>query len=383
MTYIRKNHNTIFFNSSVFLLSILPVVLLAYFKLDVMAVSALSLVGASMMIYSTGVSKDSKQEVEVETKPESLPYIDNMVSTIKSSSETLNYSTDTLFEIMKQSESSTSNITIMMDGVSNMAQKNAQLSKESTQHMELLDQHLDRIYSFTRDLDEVSADTQSSSVEGHTVVQDLIAQSEETVQVIESLGNSVKGIATQMKDMNKITEAILSISNKTQLLALNATIESARAGEHGRGFAVVANEIGALADQSKVSSTEIQTMINGISDEMHNSLELIVKVEIALEEQVSSVGSTLSAFGNIGNSIIEIGGGIDTIGDLIIQVRQAKDELSKILKQVARSSKLTSTTTQQVTASSEEQSLAYARVTELCSELKVLSQELEDASSNI
>ncbi|GAB6106757.1 methyl-accepting chemotaxis protein [Fusibacter bizertensis] len=64
----------------------------------------------------------------------------------------------------------------------------------------------------------------------------------------------------EVEKINILSNAILQISEQTNLLALNAAIEAARAGEAGRGFAVVADEIRKLAEQSKHSVTQIQSV---------------------------------------------------------------------------------------------------------------------------
>ena len=63
-----------------------------------------------------------------------------------------------------------------------------------------------------------------------------------------------------VEKINVLSDAILSITSQTNLLALNAAIEAARAGEAGKGFAVVADEIRKLAEDSKKTVTEIQTI---------------------------------------------------------------------------------------------------------------------------
>lgn len=82
----------------------------------------------------------------------------------------------------------------------------------------------------------------------------------------ETKGELEKAIADsqRVREIDALTEEILSISEQTNLLALNASIEAARAGEAGRGFAVVADEIRQLADHSKEAVDQIRRVTEDV-----------------------------------------------------------------------------------------------------------------------
>ena len=68
----------------------------------------------------------------------------------------------------------------------------------------------------------------------------------------------------KVKEIDALTDEILSISSQTNLLALNASIEAARAGEAGKGFAVVADEISQLAEHSKQVVNKIRQITEDV-----------------------------------------------------------------------------------------------------------------------
>lgn len=106
---------------------------------------------------------------------------------------------------------------------------------------------------------------------------------EQTGQVIGNIIGELEHAVEESRSVDKVsnlTQDILSIASQTNLLALNASIEAARAGEAGKGFAVVADEIRVLADSSRETANNIQsinTMVIGAVERLVSSSNSIVQ----------------------------------------------------------------------------------------------------------
>jgi len=103
-----------------------------------------------------------------------------------------------------------------------------------------------------------------------------------------------------VEEINMLAEAILQIASQTNLLALNAAIEAARAGENGRGFAVVADEIRKLAEDSKTTVEQIQSVTEGVVGSVHdlaqNSNDLLTFVLNDVDQDYQTMLSTTNQY---------------------------------------------------------------------------------------
>jgi methyl-accepting chemotaxis protein len=137
-------------------------------------------------------------------------------------------------------------------------------------------------------VNDISKSTESASVqaqESANIVNVGRAKMEQMVEV-------VNGIARNSEKINKITDVIEKIANKTNLLSLNAAIEAARAGEHGKGFAVVADEVGKLAASSADSTKEITQLIQQAVSEANRAVLAVREVSSDMERIVQSSSQT-------------------------------------------------------------------------------------------
>ena len=119
----------------------------------------------------------------------------------------------------------------------------------------------------------------------------------ETMAAEESL-QSMHGSVTQLQkdtgNINNLVETVRGIADQTNLLALNASIEAARAGEHGRGFAVVAEEVRKLAEQSKLSVSEINEHLSSIKGTSKDITDEFTQMDSAFKNNTTAVKEATS-----------------------------------------------------------------------------------------
>lgn len=116
------------------------------------------------------------------------------------------------------------------------------------------------------------------SVDIKTKSSNMMEKSEDSIQlsrkIYEEKNKKIKDAIERgkvVKEIEVLSESIVSIASETNLLALNARIEAARAGEMGKGFSVVADEVGKLAEESITTVSGI----HGIIEEIKNVFEYL------------------------------------------------------------------------------------------------------------
>ena len=184
---------------------------------------------------------------------------------------------------------------------------------------------------------------ESCNNDAQHIMKELIVISEESGAAIEEVKAQTDRTNQSAQQIHTATEIIAGISNQTNLLALNASIEAARAGEHGKGFAVVADEIRGLADQSKKSTEQINSIVSELIANSDISVKITNRVSEAFAEQNKKIQETESIFSALHEEIDEVSNaikGIDSeIGDLNehkVVIESSIDSLTEFAEENAK-----------------------------------------------
>lgn len=173
-----------------------------------------------------------------------------------------------------------------------------------------------------------------------------IKNKEATNEVIGNIVESLKQAIDDSKNVeqvNELTNVILSVSEQTNLLSLNASIEAARAGEAGKGFAVVADEIRKLAESTRETANQIQSingMVTGSVDELIQNSSAIVdfvdKTILADYETFVTNGRQYSSDAvYVNNTMDEFKKNTDILTKTMNSITEAVEAISRIMDESA------------------------------------------------
>lgn len=176
-----------------------------------------------------------------------------------------------------------------------------QLADGAQSQTQFIGQMVSAIRQTVAAVSDISSNTEHASRQAQESTAIVRGGQQKMVQMVDV----VNGIALSSEKINKITDVIEKIANKTNLLSLNAAIEAARAGEHGKGFAVVADEVGKLAASSADSTKEITQLIQQASKQAKEAVVAVQEVSTDMERIVKTSVQTDGMLQRISSAVEE------------------------------------------------------------------------------
>lgn len=281
-----------------------------------------------------------------------LDTMQKIMHALKVDAENLKVSAETVSREISESNESAGNVSATMEEMSaSMEEISAtlgQIASGSDNVLNDVQQMMEHVNNGVTLVVEIKDRAQE-------MYQATVSGKENTSQSMEDMRRAMMEAIEESRNVeqiNDLTGEILNIASQTNLLSLNASIEAARAGEAGKGFAVVADEIRNLADSSRDTANNIQSisnMVTGAVQRLAENAESMVRfvdekvmkdyddfVEVVrqYESDAESVNTIITDFSINTNEISNI---IEDMNIGINDIATAVDESAKGVTVVAES----------------------------------------------
>lgn len=217
---------------------------------------------------------------------------------------------------------------------------------------------------------------------GSEVVKEQDMKMVETTNAVKQVADVIQKLSEKASEIEHIVEVIQGVSQQTNLLALNAAIEAARAGEQGKGFAVVAEEVRKLAEESGVSTSKIQNIINDIQITTKSAVDSVKSTEAAITEQNRAVIDTSNIFHDILEMVTTISKQVQGVSNATDQVKKESQYILENIESISSVSEETAASTEEVTASTEEQSVSIQYIVTEIERLNELTNNLDKSTKS-
>jgi methyl-accepting chemotaxis protein len=174
---------------------------------------------------------------------------------------------------------------------------------------------------------QVASDTAGLADTGRQQLTGMKRSVQNLAVSTSSISQKLSAISDKAQAITGVVTAITKVAEQTNLLSLNAAIEAEKAGQFGLGFGVVASEIRRLADQSAVSTEEIEGLLREVRRSVDAGVMEMDRFRGRLGETVADVASIqLQLGGMIGH--------VQTLLPLLEQIRSSFGQQDSGVQQI-------------------------------------------------
>lgn len=307
--------------------------------------------------------------------------LSSLMNTLKADAELVESGADQLNVIMTETSRAIEESSRAIEALANSATDQTVESEKVADSAAYMGECVENGHTAFRHANDRVDTVSNLSSEGEEIIGVLANVTQDSIDKTNIVTNGIQEVESSVHNMRAFTERIRSISEQTNLLALNASIEAARAGEAGRGFAVVADEIRKLAEETSVTTEEVEGIIGDISSKTTHAVSDIKAISDVSLQQQSALEQTLDIFTRIHHSINEL---VTAMTD-VVAVNQAVDESKEVINDAIRVlSELTSNlsaTCEEISASTEEQTASIQEINSLTETNRSIALSLSERIS--
>jgi methyl-accepting chemotaxis protein len=189
----------------------------------------------------------------------------------------------------------------------------------------------------------------------------------------------VKDLELVSRRIDKIVDAITTVSIQTNMLAVNGSIEAARAGDFGKGFVVVATDIRNLAHDSAENADRIKDLVKAVQDQIGvvgRDLDEIVGAAVVEVEKAKVSTANLVL---IETDILDVEKGSGEILAASNEIAAAVGQVKKGIEQISAAAQEADKAATEAASAASQQAQGAEELAAAIEEIASLADELQSA----
>ena len=155
--------------------------------------------------------------------------------------------------------------------------------------------------------------TTSATADAQTNLNGMNSTMQRMVSATDSISAKLAALSEKASNINSVLITITKVADQTNILSLNAAIEAEKAGEAGRGFSVVATEIRRLADQTSVSTWDIEQMLKEMQSAVSASVMGMDKFSEEIRRSVGEVAQVTAQLSGVMDQVQKLAPQFDAV----------------------------------------------------------------------
>jgi methyl-accepting chemotaxis protein len=238
---------------------------------------------------------------------------------------------------------------------------------------------------------EIAQKRATASAEKVLAIKNLLGENKIAVNgLISGLSASAdasRGSIKQMNDLelvsrriDKIVEAISTVSIQTNMLAVNGAIEAARAGEFGKGFVVVATDIRNLAHDSAENADRIKDLVKSVQDQIGVVGRDLTEIVSSAVSEVAKAKVTTGDLVSIETDILVVEQGTQEILAASEEIAAALGQVKKGIEQISAAATEADKAATEAASAAQQQSKGAEDLAAAVEEIASLADELQSAA---
>jgi len=268
------------------------------------------------------------------------------------------------------------------DAIAADARRQSEQLVETAREFETMSATVEEVAASADELADSSERAADVSEQGRGAAREAVEELHRIESRAEATADSIAELERQVDDIEEIVVTITDIAEQTNMLALNASIEAARAGgdagsDVGEGFDVVATEVKALAEDTRESAAEVETMIADLRELTDESAKNVRTIQSDVTTGVETVEQVGDALTDIDTQVSEVDHGVQQITAAMDEQAQSLNDVTASVDELTDLSRETADEAETVSATVDDQATALEDASETTHELLASAERLQ------